>query len=246
MGSILGDYYGYFDSPEVKEGHVRDFAGGTLTMGKNGNAEYLDPTGNAYSFNRSTPLADIYNKNPLIANAWDTTYGKNTTSVFAPKEEIKTNPEYSPYGPAADAVSLGISPRSGLPEKYQESLLSSIIPQLVNSAETYKSDVDTYSDKAQGMYKSITDQLSRDTLPGTLNDLASRNVLDSSVASDSIAKTQSNIANTAAIQAYQTGMDAAQLKANYPQILTQIASLGSASTDDLAPYELLSNMLLNY
>jgi hypothetical protein len=254
LQSLYGDYSNYLKNSE--DGTI-DFAGGKLT--KKGDIATYVPASGGKTITMSTGLDpyQIYKESPDIAKAWQATYGKNIFSgidpnssenkyleyVYGPNET--NQPAYTPYQPAVDAVSQGAGPRSGLPEKYQESLLSSIIPELIKASQSYKSDVDKGMQDAQGMYKAITDQLSKETLPGVLNDLANRNVIDSSIASDAIAKANSNIATTAGIQAYQSGVDAAKLKSQYPQILAQIASLGSSSTDDLQKYKLLSDVLIN-
>ena len=71
-----------------------------------------------------------------------------------------------------------------------------------------------------------------------MNNLASRGMLNSSVASDALSKTATGLGSTAM-----------QMQYGLPTMLGQLASnIGqqSYSSNPLAPYELLSNFVLNY
>lgn len=59
----------YFDT--AQPGQTQEWAGGTLTMGADGQAQYVSPTGQVVNFNRNSSMEELYNNNPGIAQAWD-------------------------------------------------------------------------------------------------------------------------------------------------------------------------------
>jgi hypothetical protein len=132
--------------------------------------------------------------------------------------------------------------RSGLPEKYQLQILESLIPKLLESVEGYEGNVDKSTQAAQELFESQSRRGMKQDLQGILNSLAGRNMLDSSVASDTIAKGMGDIVQTGAQKGYESQMNNAALKAQLPAMLANIAQLGQSSTssDPLEPYKLLS------
>ena len=80
-----------------------------------------------------------------------------------------------------------------------------------------------------------------------LNRLSSRNMLDSSVASDTLSKGMTDIATSTAGRGFESALAGAAMKAQEPTMLGNIAGLGRASEsyDELAPFKLLMNSYLN-
>ena len=254
LSSLWDDYSAYLKNEP--DGTI-DFAGGKLT--KKGSTATYDPgNGQLVTLSTGTDPYQIYKSSPEIAKAWESTYGKDVFSDLNPNQSeqnyisyvygspnSENKQQYTELQPAIDALNENAGPRSGLPEKYQTQLLDSVIPKLTSAVDNYRNDINASTEKAGKLYQGIADQTLKKNLQTTLNDLAKKNVLTSSVASDALAKAGTDAALTSAMQAYQQGIDTANLQANIPTILTNIASLGSSSTNDLAAYELLSNMLLN-
>lgn len=118
---------------------------------------------------------------------------------------------------------------SGLPQQYQTSLLNAIIPSLTDAVKNMPQNIDTYTGQALSGYQNQMNTALKQNIPQILNALATRGTLNSTEGQ----RVLSNIMQGAAIDAgdkgYQTAMQAALLKANMPQILSQIAQLGQSS-----------------
>jgi hypothetical protein len=116
---------------------------------------------------------------------------------------------------------------SGVNPNFSNNILAQIAPLLTQGLGNLPSTPGNFMKSQAG-----------GVLQDTINGLASRNMLSSSVASDTLAKTASNLGGTAM-----------QMQSQIPTMLGQLATnLGSQSmsSNPLAPYELLSNFVLNY
>ena len=135
---------------------------------------------------------------------------------------------------------------SGLPEGYRDSFLNTLMPKLNEGINNYNTNIDTAYNLADQRALSTAKKSMREGAGSILNNLANRNVLNSTVASDALSKGMSDISNQAADRSYQAGSAAAAMKANYPSVLGNLAQLGSYSeqNDPLDPYRLVSNMFM--
>lgn len=131
---------------------------------------------------------------------------------------------------------------SGLPMERREEILAALVPKLLSSVENYEGNIDKSTQAAQELFQSQTRQGMKGTLKEILNNLASKNVLNSSVGSDAISKGMSNVVRAGADKGYETSMNNAALKAQLPALLANITQLGggSFSSDPLEPYKLLA------
>lgn len=131
---------------------------------------------------------------------------------------------------------------SGLPMERREEILAALVPKLLSSVENYEGNIDRSTQAAQELFQSQTRQGMKGTLKEILNNLASKNVLNSSVGSDAISKGMSNVVRAGADKGYETSMNNAALKAQLPALLANITQLGggSFSSDPLEPYKLLA------
>jgi hypothetical protein len=95
-------YNSYWDT--VKPGDILDFAGGTLTMNKDGSSThtYTDASGKqqSYTFNRSTDFATVANSDPNIASEW-----KGMFNYTAPKNT--GSPTITTPGPTGPVLTPG-------------------------------------------------------------------------------------------------------------------------------------------
>jgi len=147
----------------------------------------------------------------------------------------------------------------GLPEDQRNQLLSAILPQLISQINNMPGNIDDYTQNALNQYR----QLALKDLPGeltsTLNNLVSRNMLNSSVAGEAISDVTGEVMSRYTPMAYNAAMTGAGMKAAMPGILGQLANLGRYDTTQstgsgtqqsyqenrLAPYQLLVNLLTN-
>ena len=153
---------------------------------------------------------------------------------------------------------------SGLDNNNRQSLMGAILPQLTGQISNMPGNIDAYMGNANQMYQGQMKRGLEQFMPQVLEGMNSRGMLNSSLTSDALANTAAQIIPTFADKSFQAGMQGAQMKASMPQILGQLASLGQVSrgssgstgmtqansraqtSNPLAPYELLSNFLLNY
>jgi len=113
---------------------------------------------------------------------------------------------------------------------YRDQLLGGILPSLVSSAQNLPQNISNYVGNANQMYQQQSRRALEEAMPGVLNNLAARNMLNSSVASDAVSKTAQQIIPYFADKTMQAGMDAAQMQMNVPSILSNLAALGQYST----------------
>lgn len=141
---------------------------------------------------------------------------------------------------------------SGLAKKYRKQIGNTLVPEMVQKATELPETIDKYTQNAADLYQRLSRRALEDAQGSILNNLANRNVLNSSVASDAISKSIKDIVPTFADRGYQAAMEGAKMQATVPSILGQLASLAKYSTasgssqDPLEPYKLLSNFVMGF
>ena len=142
---------------------------------------------------------------------------------------------------------------SGLPSKYQEQILSGLIPSLLGSIQNMPGNIDKYNQDAMNAYGSTFKNMATEAMPGVLNNIFGRNMQNSSIAGDVTSRALSDITTGLQPQAYQTATQSALLKSQMPSLLANIAGLGTGtqsssqttqeSSEPGRPYETFSNLL---
>jgi len=249
--SIIGDYPGYesaFEAPTMIApptnafdpsqyiGQLTGSQGGTGFMGAGGELFY--PTGEQFGWQAGNTLYDMAG-NVMGSmgddNTWSGTSGSSGTySPYSSEETFEIPTDVYPY---ATSDSYG-----GLPSEYIEQLLSSLMPQLVASIEALPGSIDEYTQAGLGAYDSAMRGVITQSMPSILNEIFGRNMQESSIAGDVTQGMMSDYLTTYAPLAYQTAMTGAQMQANLPSLLADIAGLGitdisqTDQADPLAPY----------
>lgn len=134
-------------------------------------------------------------------------------------------------------------PYSGLPESYRDQLLSFVMPQLRGSVENYSSNIDDFTQQALGSYRQEFDKMIKDILPREINQLANRGILSSTVASDTLGRATSEAARASATKGYETGMQAALMRANIPNTLAGLLQYGQSTQDPSVMYRTMAQLL---
>lgn len=156
---------------------------------------------------------------------------------------------------------------SGLPTQYGTSILSNTVPMLNQMTSQMPQNIEDWQTGTYNAYADLMKNSYQNVLPSVLNDLASRNIINSSVAGDAIANAANQINQSIGSSALQNQANTSQMLANMPSVLAQIAGLGQQSTsqsnssstgggsssstnssssyteDPLAPYELLYGLI---
>lgn len=128
------------------------------------------------------------------------------------------------------------------------------LPYLQQATEDLPGYVQSIPGLLTSQYSNLMDEaMGPNAFQGTLNNLASRNVLNSSIASDAMARLANSIAQNIGNQSYLAQLQGVNAQMNLPNLLGQIATLGQESTsrsggsssnsNPLAPYTLMAQML---
>jgi len=134
---------------------------------------------------------------------------------------------------------------SGIPG--MQGFLSSLIPQLTQAAGQLPEQAAQFGQTLQDQYANLMRMgMGPQGMQGTLNQLAGRNILSSTVASDALARAGQGIAQQVGAQAYPSMAAGLQQQMAVPGMLGNLAQLGqiSGSADPLAPYKLMAQMLM--
>ena len=140
--------------------------------------------------------------------------------------------DYGTSGSADESVSSSFSDSfSGLDEATRTQLMNSIMPLMTESTEGLYENIDKYTQGATDLYQSSADKLMRESMPQYLEQLASKNILNSSVGGGAMSDVLRGITGDAATKSFEAGMESAAMKANIPSMLAPLVQLGQYSTD---------------
>lgn len=116
--------------------------------------------------------------------------------------------------------------------------LKTLIPQLPGQ-------VNNLSNTLMGQYENLMRTIAPGAFQDTLNNLRSRNMIDSSVASDAMAKTMNRINQDVGDKAYSSMLQQIMTQIGLPGQIAQMANLGQTSTAEnpMEPYNWLLNLL---
>lgn len=120
----------------------------------------------------------------------------------------------------------------GLAGDYSNKILDLLYPMLQPAIENYIPNIDKYTNEAMGLYSQSMNNMLTEMLPDILGEYGNRGVLSSTVMSDALADTSTNLGRTALEKQYQTAMQAALMKAQLPNVLGELMGLGKVSTSE--------------
>ncbi len=273
-------YNDWFTS--TPNGTTQNFDFGSLQRTSQGGL-FTNNDGSQHYFTPQTDVNTVAGYDPGIANAWNQAYGFSpTTSGAHAPVDLSNNPTH--HAPSANPVATkgdnGTANGTGInffqPDLFSSSssqngsfsgsnsginwdspFMQALMPQLQSSIQAMPGLLDNYQQTVQDQQANLArTALGPEAFQGTMNDLASRGMLNSSVASDAISKAAQNIMQQVLTNGFQASTDALTNKLNYPTALGRLAQLGqegssfgfsfgqSQSSDPLQPYQLASNMIM--
>ena len=122
---------------------------------------------------------------------------------------------------------------------------SGVLPLLRQATSSLPAQVQKLPGVLQGMYGNLMRRgMGPQGFQGTLNQLASRGMLNSSVASDALSKAATGIAENIGNQAYPSYLAGLREQIELPSTLSRLAQLEQSSSDPMRAYELLARMLM--
>lgn len=136
-----------------------------------------------------------------------------------------------------------IHPRTGI-DWESSPVLKNIQTQLGNYIAELPSTLSNMGETLQGQYTNLMNRIAPRAFQETLNQLGARNVLDSSVASDALAKGYASMAQPIGEKAYQSNLAQIMAQLNMPFQIGQLArNIGQVSQDPLATYRTMLQWL---
>jgi hypothetical protein len=243
-GNMQQDWNAFFTGSSGYEPF--SWGGGTLQLGKNGVATYTDPYGGTHYFNKNTPMSEVAAYNPQVGLEWNSRYGYNVPvqEDTGPLTNFPTD-----IAPSSGSTSTSYS---GLGQDYSNQLMEALMPQLTDAMTNRNKYIDEYTGQAQSQYLQTLQNALKTNIPASVGQLANRGILSSTAGENVLSDVYAQAARDASTKGYDTAMQAALLKAQWPEVLAQIAELGkgstsssaSYSTDPTAMYGIMANLIL--
>lgn len=143
-------------------------------------------------------------------------------------------------------TNIGPQSYSGLGSAFQNFSSSSVMPLLQSLLSNYSGNVNSAYDSANAGLGTLTKNTVTPAIQNVINSMAGKNMLNSTVASDAIGNTASNIGTSLlGNQASLAGNKANALTTGYGNLLTSAAGLGNYSTasNNSTPYQIMANLL---
>lgn len=133
---------------------------------------------------------------------------------------------------------------TGISSRYRNELMDNIIPQIVSAVQGYEGNVDNYVAEAAGLAQNTGQNLLQDVLQTNMNSLVQRGMVNSKVAGTTLGAATGDVLKNVQNQAYQTGMQGAQMKLNQTDMLGQLAELGqyTSTTDASVPQRIIASL----
>jgi hypothetical protein len=165
--------------------------------------------------------------------------------------------DLTPVNKSTSTSSGSGSSQAGI--NWKNPLAAAMQPLLIQSGQQLPGVVDNMGATLQGQYaNAMRSAMSPNMFQGTLNQLANRGMLNSSVAADALASAQNQAAQDIANQGFTSQLAQQTAQMQLPETLGNLAKLAEESssvnrsntasqslqTDPLAPYELIAKMMM--
>ena len=134
---------------------------------------------------------------------------------------------------------------SGMGSAWQDFSQNQALPAVSNMLTQYPDFINQAWNGANNGMQQFTQNALKPAMQNTVNGLNSKGMLDSSVASDALAQTMSNVGNQVLGLSANNEAAKASMLGQYPAYLNKVAGLGqySESSDPSAPYTTMANLL---
>ena len=115
--------------------------------------------------------------------------------------------------------------------------MKSLLPQLQSSAQNLRGDIEGMGQTLQDQYSNLMRRgMGPESFQGTLNSLANRGMMGSSMGGDAMASTAKGISKMIADQQFNSMLAQQQALQNIPNILANMAQLGQESRSGGSSY----------
>jgi len=119
---------------------------------------------------------------------------------------------------------------TGIDKQYLDQIMQAVIPEFKKSITGLNSNISKYFDEAKNYNTKQGTDLLQGILQQQVNSLASRNMLNSSVASTALGNATGEVLKNINNQNMQLGMQEAKAKTDLPSALGQLLQYGKVST----------------
>lgn len=143
-------------------------------------------------------------------------------------------------------TNIGLTKYTGLGAGYTNFTNNNLLPLLQQLVSGYATNVDKAYNNANTSLGTITRNTITPAIQSTINNLAGRNMINSSVAGDTMSKTISSLSSDLLNkQAGIASNKATALTTGYGDLLTNLTGLGQYRTesDTSIPYQIMANLL---
>ena len=134
---------------------------------------------------------------------------------------------------------------SGLGKQNTKDLIANIFPELFSSVKNFKSNVDSSLNKSLGFNAQMGQDLLKPLMQSSINSLASKGILNSSIASNAMGNVSKGLLEKVQNQNLQAGIAASKIKAGEPSMLGQLLN-STKYTQQSDPGEAIRNFLLAF
>jgi len=184
-------------------------------------------------------------KNPAWPGTSPDSGGTENINTSTPSFDIPTDkyPQSSSTSTTTSGIDWESSPA-----------MQKIMSQLTEKIGSMDADIEKYSNIANDRYKAlIREALGPQAFQGTMDDFAARNMMSSTFKDDAVKDVLTRLIRDVTDKSYQTQMNIAGQRIAIPERLGQLAGLGQRSettsttqqTNELAPYDLMAQIILN-
>jgi hypothetical protein len=150
-----------------------------------------------------------------------------------------------PSGPSQDGFNIPTNAYARTGMDWENPYVAMLADPVIGGYMGLQDKVSSMSDTIGGRYEGLMRRATGpDMLGSTLNDLASRNILNSSVASDALAKAATQNVQGIADKQFEADLSQISAEMSLPGLGGQLMELGRSTENPLQPYELMTQLLM--
>jgi hypothetical protein len=196
------------------------------------------------TFGQEANYADLYSL-PGIQQEWNEAYGADVMGNLFGEDGTYTPPGGGEGGEGFD-IPTDLFPRSESGINWDSPVAQALLDQLIESGQNLPGLASSIGETLQNQYSNLMNQaLGPEAFQGTMNELAAKGMLDSTVASNAMASTAKGIAQMVSDKMFDSMLAQQQQEMQVPGMLADLIGLAQESINEnpLAPYELLSQFM---
>ena len=179
---------------------------------------------------KNTPDATSDQRNSYInkymaSNGFGDNTGSDNVQLFQPD----LYPESGSNSGSVSFNNSGSNSNTYSGMDYDNPYIKDLFDKIQNSTNDMSGNIDSYTQSAADSAEAAARMQAKNSMPGLIDSLAQRGILNGKTGQKAIQGLLANIAEESAMKNYSAGMEGAKMKQSIPQILGQLANLGKYS-----------------